>query len=192
MSTSCGGCCSGLRGRISMKDPRSSRSDLGTSWPFWGRVGDAGVVAVDPATGPVGAAWLRLLTGSQSLSPSFVAADVPELAIAVEDGHEGRGVGSRLLEGLLAGHGNRTIVLTARTTNPAIRLYERFGLEVVEIITNRVGTRSVKMIRPGDRVSPLTCRAQPGRGSLGAPHDPSSERAPNSADARSPLAAQAG
>jgi ribosomal protein S18 acetylase RimI-like enzyme len=129
-----------------------SRDDLAFYVEGWGRVGDAGVVAVDPATGPVGAAWLRLLTGSQSLSPSFVAADVPELAIAVEDGHEGRGVGSRLLEGLLAGHRNRTIVLTARTTNPAIRLYERFGFEVVEIITNRVGTRSVKMIRPGDRV----------------------------------------
>ena len=83
------------------------------------------------------------------LGASFVADDVPELVIAVEDGCEGRGVGSRLLDGLLARSGDRTIVLTARTTNPAIRLYERFGFERTAIITNRVGTPSVKMIRPG-------------------------------------------
>jgi ribosomal protein S18 acetylase RimI-like enzyme len=70
------------------------------------------------------------------------------LAIAVEEGYEGRGVGSVLLQALLARGGDRAIVLTARATNPALRLYERFGFETVATITSRVGTPSVKMLRP--------------------------------------------
>jgi ribosomal protein S18 acetylase RimI-like enzyme len=129
-----------------------TRDDLAYYVEDWGRGGDDGVIATGPETGPVGAAWLRLPDASHDPSPSFVADDVPELAIAVEVGYEGRGVGSLLLEGLLVRNGHRTITLTARTTSAAIRLYERFGFGVVEIVTNRVGTQSVKMVRPADRV----------------------------------------
>jgi ribosomal protein S18 acetylase RimI-like enzyme len=125
-----------------------SRPDLAHYVEQWGRPGDDGVVATASAGEPVGAAWVRLLTAEHRLDPAFVADDVPELAIAVEAGHEGRGVGSMLLDGLLARVGDRPIVLTARATNPAIRLYERFGFEVVGTITSRVGTPSVKMVRP--------------------------------------------
>lgn len=126
-----------------------SRGDLAYYVEEWGRPGDDGVVAFDADGRRLGAAWVRFLTGEQRLGASFVADDVPELVIAVEDGCEGRGVGSLLLDGLLARSGERTIVLTARTTNPAIRLYERFGFERTATITNRVGTPSVKMIRRG-------------------------------------------
>jgi ribosomal protein S18 acetylase RimI-like enzyme len=131
-----------------------ARPDLAHYVEGWGRPGDDGVVALDATGALVGAAWLRLLTGEHRLGPAFVADDVPELAIAVEEGHEGQGVGSSLLEGLLARSGDRTIVLTARATNPAVRLYERFGFEVVETITNRIGTASVKMVRPAGATGP--------------------------------------
>lgn len=126
-----------------------ARADLAHHLEEWGRPGDDGVVAVDVERGPVGAAWVRLLVGEQRSDPAFVADDVPELVIAVDEGCENRGVGSLLLQGLVDRIGHRTIVLAARSTNPAIRLYERFGFETVDTVVNRVGTTSVKMVRPG-------------------------------------------
>jgi ribosomal protein S18 acetylase RimI-like enzyme len=127
-----------------------SRHDVAHYVEDWGRPGDDGVVALESTGRPVGAGWLRLLIGEHRLSPAFVADDMPELAIAVEEGYEGRGVGTLLLQGLLERCGDRAIVLTARATNPAIGLYERFGFDVVETITSRVGTPSVKMVRPAE------------------------------------------
>lgn len=112
----------------------------------WGREGDTGVVAWS-GDRRCGAAWVRLLTGPQRTSYAFVADDVPELAIAVEAGEEGRGIGSLLLRELLDRLPATAVVLTARATNPAIALYARHGFTVVDTVTNRVGTASVKMVR---------------------------------------------
>jgi ribosomal protein S18 acetylase RimI-like enzyme len=99
----------------------------------WGRPSDLGVVAVDDGTGePIGAAWLRLLTGEMQ-GFGYVDDDTPELAIAVLPALRGRGVGARLLAELLdAARGTfGAVSLSVRADNPARRLYERIGFRAV-------------------------------------------------------------
>ena len=98
----------------------------------------------------MGAAWLRLFIGGETALVTFVAPDVPELAIAVVPGRVGGGVGSSMLARLLADAdaiGVPAVVLSARADNPAVRLYQRHGFTVTDRIVNRVGTESVKMLR---------------------------------------------
>jgi ribosomal protein S18 acetylase RimI-like enzyme len=99
----------------------------------WGRRNDLGVVASDDETGElVGAAWVRLLTGDAS-GYGYVDDDTPELAIAVALHHRGRGLGERMLRELLAVAAVTfgAVSLSVRSDNPALRLYERVGFEVV-------------------------------------------------------------
>lgn len=98
----------------------------------WGRPGDGGVLALEAATGqPVGAVWLRLLAGADA-GYGHVADDIPELSMAVRPAHRGQGLGTRLLAHLLATAGARTpISLSVAATNPARRLYLRFGFALV-------------------------------------------------------------
>lgn len=115
----------------------------------WGRAGDRGVIAVERGV-DVGAAWLRRFAPHETHLVTFVAPEVPELAIAVAAGFAGRGLGSAMLVELLAQAdraGVPEIVLSVRATNPALRLYERFGFVAIDRIVNRVGTESVKMLR---------------------------------------------
>ncbi len=114
----------------------------------WGRQGDHGVVAED-AKVRVGAAWVRLFSGEDVRAREHVADDVPELAIAVLEGREGRGVGDAMLRALLEVLGERypAIALSVRESNPAVRLYRRHGFEIIDEIENRVGSRSLKMLR---------------------------------------------
>jgi ribosomal protein S18 acetylase RimI-like enzyme len=100
----------------------------------WGlRPGDAGYVAVEADTArPVGAVWLRLLTG-ENRGYGWVDDETPELAIAVLPDCRGRGIGTRLLTHLLASeHGSSSISLSVSADNPARRLYERHGFVTVE------------------------------------------------------------
>jgi ribosomal protein S18 acetylase RimI-like enzyme len=96
----------------------------------WLRAGDAGVVAVDDDGAPLGAAWLRLLTAERP-GYGFVAADVPELSMAVLDGGRGSGAGSELLDGcvrLAREAGNRAVSLSVEDGNDRARgMYERRG-----------------------------------------------------------------
>jgi ribosomal protein S18 acetylase RimI-like enzyme len=100
----------------------------------WGRRNDLGVVASDDETGElVGAAWVRLLTGDAK-GYGYVDDDTPELAIAVVPRQRGREVGERMLGELLASAGAagfRAVSLSVRADNPALRLYERLGFQVV-------------------------------------------------------------
>jgi ribosomal protein S18 acetylase RimI-like enzyme len=113
----------------------------------WGRRGDLGVVC-ERSGEPLGAAWLRLPVGDEPGRQASVADDVPELAIATRPGHEGRGIGSRMLRALIAHAAGRypAITLNVRLDNPAIALYRRFGFTELGVLTNRVGTTSVKML----------------------------------------------
>jgi ribosomal protein S18 acetylase RimI-like enzyme len=114
----------------------------------WGRAGDLGLVAVGQAAQPLGAAWVRLLSGAEKNYPA-VADDVPELAIAVLPQYIGQGIGALLLARLLddARALYPAVVLSVRANNPARRLYERLGFVVVDTIVNRVGGESAVMLR---------------------------------------------
>ncbi len=98
----------------------------------WKRSGDCGFLASDAATGQsVGAVWLRFLVG-ENKGYGYVDDDTPELSIAVLPEYRGQGVGTQLLIHLLASaYGQSSISLSVSVDNPALRLYERFGFEVV-------------------------------------------------------------
>lgn len=100
----------------------------------WKRSDDCGFLASDAATGqPVGAAWLRLLVG-ENKGYGYVDDDTPELSIAVLPEYRSQGVGTQLLIHLLASAcGQSSISLSVSVDNPALRLYERFGFEVVSL-----------------------------------------------------------
>jgi ribosomal protein S18 acetylase RimI-like enzyme len=114
----------------------------------WGRAGELGFVAETVEGQAIGAAWVRLLI-EDKLSASYHDDQTPELAIAVLPGWIGQGVGTALLQQLIAAAQGRflALVLTVRATNPAVRLYERCGFVVIDEITNRVGTTSYKLLR---------------------------------------------
>lgn len=114
----------------------------------WGREGDVGVIAQDGAGGLLGAAWARLLPGPEHRFAG-VPDDVPELAIAVQPALVGRGIGGALLDALAAQARGRhpAIALSVRESNPAQRLYLRRGFVVVGETVNRVGSRSLVMLR---------------------------------------------
>jgi ribosomal protein S18 acetylase RimI-like enzyme len=125
----------------------------------WGRPGDLGVVAVPVDTGPgasgvspAGAAWVRLLTRSGGdAAYGWVDDATPELAIAVSPAHRGTGVGGLMLDRLLADAralGFPGVSLSVRVTNPARRLYERFGFRPVDgsEVSNRAGSTSLTMV----------------------------------------------
>jgi ribosomal protein S18 acetylase RimI-like enzyme len=108
------------------------------------------VIALDAVSGrSVGAAWLRLLTGAER-GYGHVDDRTPELAIATAPGHRGRGAGSLLIGHLLAIASERfeRVSLSVRLDNPARRLYERMGFELVpgSEQPNRVGGLSAVML----------------------------------------------
>jgi ribosomal protein S18 acetylase RimI-like enzyme len=93
--------------------------------------------------GVIAAAWLRLTAGEHA-----VAADgEPELAIAARPNQRGLGIGSRLMDRLLAEAPFQAIRLSVRSTNPSVRLYRRYGFETVRSVVNRVGGESLVMRR---------------------------------------------
>ena len=99
----------------------------------WGRSGDLGLIAVDPnGDEAVGAVWIRIFTASEK-GYGYVGDNIPELAIAVLPEHRGCGVGSALLERLVAmvRPAYDAVSLSVSTDNPARRLYERVGFEQV-------------------------------------------------------------
>ena len=107
----------------------------------WGRPGDTGVLCADP-THVLGAAWCRLFA-ADAPGYGYVDAATPELAMAVRAGHRGRGIGTALLERLIAAAGP-ALSLSVDRDNPAARLYARMGFRIV----GSAG-RSVTLLRAG-------------------------------------------
>lgn len=110
-------------------DPHLARYVAG-----WRRAGDLGVVATDDDGVALGAAWVRLLP-ADAPGWGFVAADVPELSVAVLAPARGRGVGSAVLDACLAAvraAGHRAVSLSVEDGNDRARgSYERRGFRVV-------------------------------------------------------------
>jgi ribosomal protein S18 acetylase RimI-like enzyme len=115
----------------------------------WGRPGDAGWLA-ESGGAPIGAAWLRTWAGAER-GYGFVDARTPELSIAVLPAFRGAGIGTQLLALLIADADARreAVSLSVTESNPARRLYARFGF----VETARSGD-SVLMVRPGRALNP--------------------------------------
>ena len=114
-------------------DADLDRPEFAHYWQGFDPARDHGVVAVDD-DGPVGVVWARFLPEDDP-GYGFVAADVPELTIAVEPRGRGRGIGGALLARLLdAGRaaGWPGVSLSVEDGNTGARmLYERVGFRTV-------------------------------------------------------------
>jgi ribosomal protein S18 acetylase RimI-like enzyme len=110
-----------------------ARPDLAKLLAGWGRAGDAAVVAEAQSGFGVGAAWYRFWS-AENHSYGFVAPEIPELGLAVRSEQRRHGIGSRLLQALLAEAARadiRQLSLSVELENPALRLYERSGFKRV-------------------------------------------------------------
>ena len=98
----------------------------------WGRTDDFGFVAVGENNQPLGAIWLRLLTNGEK-GYGYIDDFTPELGMAVFPEYRGQGIGTSLLTHLIetAVASYEQISLSVALENPALRLYQRFGFEVV-------------------------------------------------------------
>lgn len=95
----------------------------------WPRPDDTGVVAETDRSGSQGAAWWRYLPADDP-GYGYVAADVPEVSIAVEPAARGAGVGTALLTALIdtaRQRGLAQLSLSVELDNPARALYARLG-----------------------------------------------------------------
>lgn len=98
----------------------------------WGQADDFGFAAFDEESLPVGAVWLRLLTG-KNRGYGWVNDQTPELSIALLPEYRGRGIGTRLMQYALDEAQRRcaAVSLSVSRGNPAEKLYRRFGFRVV-------------------------------------------------------------
>lgn len=97
----------------------------------WPKQSDFGLVA--EVKQPVGAAWWRYFTAGHQ-GYGFINETVPEVSIGVINGYRGKGIGRSLLVGLItegSARGLPGLGLSVEPENPARRLYERLGFEVV-------------------------------------------------------------
>ncbi len=95
----------------------------------WGRPGDHGIVA-EADLDAVGAAWFRVFPDDDP-EGGFEGGVTPELLIALEHDHRGKGVGGLLLSALIdkaREEGKTTIGLNVHRSNlPAVALFRRHG-----------------------------------------------------------------
>jgi ribosomal protein S18 acetylase RimI-like enzyme len=99
----------------------------------WGRPGDEGLIAEADIGEPVGAAWYRVFS-EEVHGFGFVNAETPEITIAVREDVRGQGIGTALLDELIARarrDGHPALSLSVEADNPALRLYTRAAFRVI-------------------------------------------------------------
>lgn len=115
----------------------------------WPRPGDFGAIAESEGL-PIGAAWARQFTPEEA--PIYHAGpNTPEVSIGVLERMRGLGVGRSLLQHLAILARERRLdglCLNVRDSNPARRLYQRAGYQLVDgaAVKNRVGGMSLGML----------------------------------------------
>ena len=95
----------------------------------WGQASDFALIARINGQ-VVGAAWLRLLKGGYG----YVDDATPELTVSVAPEWRGQGIGTQLLVELMkeARTHYAALSLSVSDSNPAARLYQRLGFEMVK------------------------------------------------------------
>ena len=98
----------------------------------WGREGDTGFVVSDKKSAEIlGAVWYRIPT-ADAAGRAAPEERTPQLAFAVKAGQRKRGLGAALLTQLVKANPHHSAIsIRASVTNPAVRLYERFGFKIV-------------------------------------------------------------
>lgn len=104
------------------------------------------VVAVDECGRPFGAAWWFL--HDPPLMVDSGGGSVPEMTIAVKETQRRHGIGTALIEGLLAEVpiGFDQLALNVHLLNPAIHLYVRTGFQVAGRGRGPLGVAMVRAI----------------------------------------------
>jgi len=96
----------------------------------WGRANDVGLLAISDEANdkPIGAAWLRLLTGKRK-GFGYINDTTPELSIALLPEYRRQGIGTKLLKQLLqlTDPVFDQICLSVDRRNPAISIYQQLG-----------------------------------------------------------------
>lgn len=96
---------------------------------WWPGSHDFGIVADDAQGRALGVVWLRYFAAAAP-GYGFVDASIPELCVWVAEGHRGRGLGTRLITGILEQArlaGVAAVSLNVEAGNPARLVYARLG-----------------------------------------------------------------
>ena len=100
----------------------------------WGKKGDEGYIAYDQETlKPIGAIWIRVFS-KENQGYGYINEKIPELSIAILPEYRNQGIGTKLIDKLIIETTSKHpgLSLSVSFNNPAVRLYKRFGFEVVD------------------------------------------------------------
>jgi len=82
----------------------------------------------------VGAVWTRVLSKPNG-GFGYVDDQTPELSISVNKGYRNMGIGTKLMENMLfalKADGYKQVSLSVQKENPAYRIYDKLGFQVVK------------------------------------------------------------
>jgi ribosomal protein S18 acetylase RimI-like enzyme len=99
---------------------------------------DTGFIAVlESSQISIGATWIRLFN-SNNPGYGYISDEIPELSIAILSEYRDRGVGTELLLHLFEHLKSRypAISLSVSLENPAVRLYQSLGFEIIDQLDN--------------------------------------------------------
>lgn len=103
-------------------------------WDNWGAgKDDCCLVAIVDGT-RVGAVWIRTFPGGEK-GCGYIDEETPEIAIALFETYRNQGIGTRMLQQIIAlmkTEGYAQTSLSVSKGNPAIRLYMRLGFTIVD------------------------------------------------------------
>jgi ribosomal protein S18 acetylase RimI-like enzyme len=131
-----------------------------TGWP---QAGDRGLVAVNDEGLPLGACWLRYRPVSDP-GYGYVAADIPELSIAVRREARGQGIGRALLRAIaaeaLTGGVTMLSLSVEHANKTASHLYRSEGWRILKSETD-ADTMLLDLREPQPNTAPPADRPRP-------------------------------